>query len=96
MFVAQHSKQIAAGTRLFFEVVHQAERFVSLSGPAKKDYARDVILGVLDELGFPVGPGLFGDIVTAFIDSGIESAWSIFDKRAPEAFRHRRRELVST
>jgi hypothetical protein len=95
-FVAQHSKQIAAGTKLFFEVVHQAERFVSLSGPEKKDYARDVILGVLDELGFPVGGGLFGAIVTAFIDSGIESAWSIFDKRAPEAFRHRRRELASS
>jgi hypothetical protein len=95
-FVAQHSQQIIAGTRLFFEVVHQAERFVSMSGPDKKAYARDVILGVLDELGFPVGPGLFGAIVTAFIDSGIESAWSIFNKRAPEAFRHRRRELAST
>jgi hypothetical protein len=95
-FVAQHSQQIAAGTKLFFAAVHQAERFVSLGGPEKKAYARDVILGVLAELGFPVGPGLVGAIVTAFIDSGIESAWSIFDKRAPEAFRHRRRELVST
>jgi hypothetical protein len=95
-FVAEHSQQIAAGTRLFFEVVHQAERFVSLSGPDKKAYARNVILDVLDELGFPVGGGLFGAIVTAFIDSGIESAWSIFNKRAPEAFRHRRRELAST
>jgi hypothetical protein len=95
-FVAEHSQQIAAGTRLFFEVVHQAERFVSMSGPDKKAYAREVILGVLEELGFPVRSGLFGAIVTAFIDSGIESAWSIFNERAPEAFRHRRRELAST
>jgi hypothetical protein len=90
LFVADHGQQVAAATKLFFEVVHQAERFSTLSGPDKKAYARDVILGVLAELGFPVGPGLFGAIVTAFIDTGIESAWSIFDKRAPEAFKHRR------
>jgi hypothetical protein len=90
VFVANHGPQMIAGFKLFFEVVHLAERFIEKSGPEKKAYARDLIIAVLDELGFPLPAGLFGALVTGFIDAGIESAWSVFDLRAPETFKHRR------
>jgi len=88
-FVGDHGPQMIAGVKLIFEVVHMAESFIELDGPGKKQYAHDLIVATMEELGFPVGSGLLGIIVGAFIDAGIEAAWSIFNKRAPETFKHR-------
>jgi hypothetical protein len=89
-FLGKHGEQAIAGIKLIFEAVHQAESFLELDGPGKKQYAHDLIVATLEELGFPVGSGLIGVIAGVFIDAGIESAWSIFTKRAPETFKHRR------
>ena len=89
-FLGEHRSQAAAGVKLVFEAVHLSESFLSLSGPDKKKRARDLIIATLEDLGFPVGSGLIGVIVECLIDTGIESAVSIFSARAPEAFKHRR------
>jgi hypothetical protein len=91
IFVGNHAQQMIAGVKLIFEAVHMAETFLELDGPGKKQYAHDLIIATLEDLGFPVGSGLMGIIVSAFIDAGIEAAWSIFTKRAPETFKHRRK-----
>jgi hypothetical protein len=88
-FVGDHGQQAIAAVKLFFDAVHQAETFLNLDGPGKKKYAHDLIVATLEDLGFPVGTGLVGIIAGAFIDTGIEAAWSIFNKRAPETFKHR-------
>jgi hypothetical protein len=89
-FVGMHGEQVIAGIKLIFDAVYQAESFLELDGPGKKQYAHDLIIATLEELGFPVGSGLFGMIADVFINAGIESAWSIFNERAPESFKHRR------
>lgn len=84
--IAAHGPQIIAATRLLFEVVHHAEQFSSLSGPGKKAYARDLVLAAMSELGLDVEDSLFGPLIVAFIDTGIESAFSLMSRRAPEMF----------
>lgn len=86
IFVGQHGEQVIAIFRLAFEAVKEAETFSELSGPEKKQYAMDVILAVLGELGFPVDNGLIGAIIRSFADAAIESAVDIFSRRAPELF----------
>jgi hypothetical protein len=88
-FVGDNGERVIAGVKLIFEAVQQAETFLELDGPGKKQYAHDLIIATLEDLGFPVGSGLFGLIASALIDTGIESAWSIFTERAPETFKHR-------
>jgi hypothetical protein len=88
LFMSQHRGQVIAGFKLFLEVVHQAQRIENLSGPEKKTYARDIVLSLLEELGFPVGSGLIGAIATNFIDAGIESAYNLLRRRAPELFNN--------
>lgn len=88
IFIGTHGSQVIALSRLVFEAVREAELFVQLSGPEKKQYARDLILTVLNELGFPVDSGLIGAIIQASVDAAIESAVDIFNRRAPEMFSH--------
>ena len=61
--------------------VHQAEIYVSLTGPQKKAYARDLVLAVLDELGFEQRAGLLFAIIDSTISSSIEGSVHLFNKR---------------
>jgi hypothetical protein len=61
--------------------VHQAEVYVSLTGPQKKAYARDLVLAVLDELGFEQRAGLLFAIIDSTINSSIEGSVHLFNKR---------------
>jgi hypothetical protein len=87
VFLSQHRPQVIAGVKAFFEVVAMAERLANAPGPEKKAYATAIVRAVLEELGFPIGQGIFGMIADAFISAGIESALALFQKRAPETFR---------
>lgn len=89
VFIGNHGPQVIAMSDLLFEAVREAERFISLSGRQKKAYASDVVLTVLSELGFPVDSGLIGMIMRSFVDAGIDSAVDVFNRRDPEAFKHR-------
>jgi hypothetical protein len=95
-FLGEHGEQAIAGIKLIFEAVYQAESFLELDGPGKKQYAHDLVVATLEELGFPVGSGLIGAIADSFIDAGIESAVTIFTARAPESFKHRRTSSDAT
>lgn len=61
--------------------VQQAEVFVSLTGAQKKAYARDLVIAVLDELGFEQRTGLLFAIVDSIIQSSIEASVNLFKKR---------------
>ena len=94
IFVGQHGEQVTALFQLVFEAVREAEFISELSGPQKKDYAINLIMEVLEELGFPVDSPLFSAITRAVIGGAIESALDIFKKRAPETFQRQNTEAV--
>jgi hypothetical protein len=87
IFVGEHGPQVTAMFQLVFEAVREAEFIATLSGPDKKTYAVNLIMEVLEELGFPVDTPLFSAIARAIIGGAIESALDIFKKRAPETFQ---------
>lgn len=89
VFIGQHSKQMTAGVKAFFEVVAMTERLWSASGPEKKLYASQVVKAALKELGFPIDNLLLGAIADVVISAGIESALNLFKKRAPNSFKSR-------
>jgi len=80
-WIGSHRKQLTAMVELLFAVVQEAESYVSLSGPQKKEYATDLILAVLDELGFSERTGLIFALVDSMLSSGIEVAVHLFNKR---------------
>jgi hypothetical protein len=90
VWLADHRDQVTAALQLVFEAVQEAESFLSKSGPEKKEYARDLVLATLEELGFPA-TGLFGLIVQTFVDAAIESAVNLFNRfpSGTSAFHHR-------
>jgi len=61
--------------------VQQAEVYVSLTGPQKKAYARDLVLAALEELGFEQGTGLLFSIIDSTIQGSIEASVNLFNKR---------------
>ena len=81
-WIGTHRKQLTAMVELLFAVVQEAESYVSLSGPEKKAYATDLVLAVLDELGFSERTGLIFALVDSMLSSGIEVAVHLFNKRA--------------
>jgi len=80
VFVGEHAKQVKAGFQVILTAVQEAERFRSLSGPEKKEYATNLILAVLEEVGFVEFDGLLGAVIEALISSGIEAAVHLFNK----------------
>jgi hypothetical protein len=86
VWLGTHRRSIVAGVALISAAVQEAERFISLSGPEKKEYARAFVWAVLDELGFDVRSGLFYALVDALISSLIESAVHLFNSRG--LFQH--------
>jgi hypothetical protein len=61
--------------------VQEAEVYIHLSGPEKKAYARELVLAVLDELGFEQRTGLLFAIIDSTINSTIEASVHLFNKR---------------
>ncbi len=61
--------------------VQEAEAYIELSGPQKKAYARDLVLAVLDEIGFEQRTGLLFAIIDSSINSSIEASVHLFNKR---------------
>ncbi len=92
VWLGDHREQVTAAFQLVFEAVQEAESFLTMTGPEKKAYARDLIMATLEELGFPVG-GLFSMIVEAMIDGAIESAVNLFNKfpTGSPVFKHRKK-----
>ncbi len=84
-FLANRRK-ILAFTELIFSATHEAERFLAKNGREKKAYARELVLAVLEEMGFPTKAGLMGAIVASAVNGMIETAVHLFNKKG--AFQH--------
>jgi hypothetical protein len=95
IFVGQHGQQVTALFQLVFEAVREAEFISELSGPQKKDYAINLIMEVLEEIGFPVDSPLFSAIARAVVSGAIESALNVFKRRAPETFQRSNLQTAS-
>lgn len=81
VWVSARRKTLMALVEVVSAAVHEAEVYVSLSGPEKKAYARDLVLAVLDELGFNQRVGLLFAIIDSTINSSIEASVHLFNKR---------------
>lgn len=81
VWVGARRKTLMVLVEVVSAAVHQAEVYVSLSGPEKKAYARDLVLAVLDELGFEQRAGLLFAIIDSTISSSIEGSVHLFNKR---------------
>ncbi|MEW6729937.1 MAG: hypothetical protein AB1489_01250 [Acidobacteriota bacterium] len=87
VWVSTRRKTLMILVEVVSAAVHEAEGYLSLSGPEKKAYARDLVLAVLDELGFEQRTGLLFAIIDSTINSAIEGSVHIFNKRG--LFTHR-------
>jgi hypothetical protein len=79
-WIGSHRKSILAIIEVVFTAVQEAEKFADMTGPEKKAFARDLVLAVLDNLGFVQRGGLLFAIIDSLIGSAIESAVHIFNK----------------
>jgi len=79
-WVGEHREQLTALTDVAFEAVQEAETFINMPGPEKKAYARELILAVLEELGFRQRFGLLFSFIEVLIDAVIEVAVYLFRK----------------
>jgi hypothetical protein len=81
IWIGLHRDQVVAGFRLVIVVVQEAEGFLSMTGPEKKRYARNLVWAVLRDLGFDVSGGLLYAVVDAVISASIEVAVQLANKR---------------
>ena len=86
-WTAEHKKSLLALIDVILSAVQEAERFSELSGPEKKKFARDLVLAVLDNLGFTQRAGLLFAVIDSMLGGIIESAVHLFNKHG--IFNHR-------
>ena len=71
---------VTAFARIVSIAVNEAERFISLDGPAKKQYAENTVMAVLNELG--IGQGIVGAVlVRAGVSVAIDALVAVFNRR---------------
>ena len=79
-WLARHHEVVTAFARIVSIAVNEAERFISLDGPAKKQYAENTVMAVLNELG--IGQGIVGAVlVRAGVSVAIDALVAVFNKR---------------
>jgi hypothetical protein len=81
VWVSSRRKALMVLVEVVSAAVQEAESYLTLSGPQKRDYARDLVLAVLDELGFKQRTGLLFAIIDSTIHSSIEASVHLFNKR---------------
>jgi hypothetical protein len=87
VWIGTHRPLLLSFLEIVFTAVQEAEGYLNLTGPEKKAYVRDLVLAVLDELGFQQRVGLFFGLIESTLESTIEGSVHIFNKRG--AFSHR-------
>jgi hypothetical protein len=81
IWVGTHRTELVQATEIVFGAVEEAEALISLSGAEKKQFARDLIWAVLEEMGFTPRSGLLEALMDSVIDLFIESSVHLFRKR---------------
>jgi hypothetical protein len=79
-WVGNNRDEAVKSFKIVLEAVQEAESFVELGGQQKKVYARDLVMAVLEELGFTADSGLIHSFVQAAVDAFIEVAVHLFHK----------------
>jgi hypothetical protein len=74
-------QEIILASEVIFAAVQEAETYLSLSGPGKKEYARNLINAVLEESGFSTRSQLLSAFIDVGIDLLIETSVHLFHKR---------------
>lgn len=87
VWVGRHRNQVVAAVELVFVAVQEAEKYESMTGAEKKEYAMALVFAALDELGFRQKAGLLVATLESIIGGGVESAVHLFNKHA--VFTHR-------
>lgn len=87
VWISKHRGQLVAAFELIFAAVNDAEAYVELSGPEKREYACNLVFAVLEDLGLDERAGLMFAVLNSLIGSGIESTVHLFNKR--QVFVHR-------
>jgi hypothetical protein len=81
IWIGNNAGSVIAGVQLVDLVVDEAEAFGDLTGPEKKDYARELVLAVLEDLGFDVRGRFTGMKLEMAIDMAIDSLVHTLHKR---------------
>jgi hypothetical protein len=81
IWLGTHKSEIINATELIFGAVQEAETLINMSGPEKKEFAKNVIWEVLEEMGLALRGGLAEAIMDSVIDLIIEFAVHAFNKR---------------
>jgi hypothetical protein len=81
VWIGEHRDQVVAAVELVFAAVQEAESYLTMTGPEKKEFAHDLVLAVLDEIGFEERIGLTFAIVNSMINGAIEASVAIFHRR---------------
>ncbi|HYC89911.1 MAG TPA: hypothetical protein VEO54_11920 [Thermoanaerobaculia bacterium] len=87
VWVSSRRRTLLALVEVVSTAVQEAEGYLSMSGPEKRAYTRDLVLAVLDELGFEHRTGLLFAIIDSTIYTAIEGSVHLFNKRG--LFSHR-------
>jgi hypothetical protein len=80
VWIGSHSEQVIATFKVVLEAVQQAESFLTMTGPDKKVYATDLVMAVLEEMGFTSDSGLIHDFVASGVSAMIEVGVHLFNK----------------
>jgi hypothetical protein len=80
-FIGEHAGSLVAGVRLIASVVKEVERFASLSGPAKKRYATNLVRELLPELGIRAPGPVMELVIEAVVGFVIDAVVDLFNKR---------------
>jgi hypothetical protein len=94
VWIGRHRDQAVATIELVFVAVQEAERYVSMTGLEKREYAMALVFAALDDLGFRQTSGLLVEILESVIGGGIESAVHMFNKHT--IFTHGAGDLVDS
>ena len=81
VWVSARRRTLLALVEVAATAVQEAEGFLHMSGPEKAAYARDLVLAVLEELGFDERSGLLFAIIDATVTTAIDGAVHLFNKR---------------
>ncbi len=86
-FLLNNPNYVRAWAQVLSIATQQAEAFIGMSGPRKQAFARALILAFLEQNGVVGLGGLWRQIVSAWIDVGIDATVRLFNRRRLFPFR---------
>jgi hypothetical protein len=85
-WVQNNRKMLLALLDMASVAAREAEHFLELSGPEKRDYARDLVMAALDDLGLTARGSFLDSIIEGFVEIVMDAVVFLFNKR--NVFNH--------